>query len=378
MVVSPAPTAPRSARFRGRLPVRHRLVVNQMALGSYRQGFLTALESCGDDVVFLVGDEHFGRGVVTNVSSRLVRTTGRNAFLLGRRIGWQRGCLARGLLADTLVVELNPRNLTSWLLLVLRGVTRRRTAGWGHAHSRRGPEHRFNRGRRAMQRMCSDLVAYTETEARELAAIFPGKRVVPARNSLYSREEMARFLGPDDAGTRADLVIIGRLVPEKKVLVGVMAFARACPQLPPDTVLHVVGSGPQQSEILAFVAAAGMAGRIRLHGYVTDLDRLAPLFRGCRALVAPGYVGLNAVQALGFGLAVLYARDEHHAPEIEALDPSNSIVFESDDVESCSRAITALYTGGRTFDPGTIAASTRDNYSTDRMIEPFVTLGAGA
>lgn len=358
-------------------PVRHRLVVNQMSMGSYRQGFLSALEACDNDVVFLVGDEHFGRGVVTKVSSRLVRRTGRNIFLLGRRVGWQRGCLVRGLLAGTLVVELNPRNLTSWLLLVLRGLTRRRTAGWGHAHSRRGPRREYNRGRRIMQRMCSDLVAYTETEARQLDDIFPRKEVTAARNSLYSRSEMSRLSVPD-FDDRPDLIIIGRLIMEKKVPAGVAAFVRAAPQVPPDAVLHVIGSGPQDSEIADLVSATGMADRIRLHGDVTDLDDLAPLFQRCRALLAPGYVGLNAVQALGFGLPVLFARDEHHAPEIEALDPSNSIGFGSDDVESCSQVITGLYTGGVPFDCRAIAASARDNYSTDRMIAPFVTLGEDA
>lgn len=115
MVVD-SPTA-RAARLR--FP-RHDLVVVQMALGSYRAGLLRALEDTGRDILFLVGDEHFGRGVVTDVSSPLVRRTGPNRFGLRRRVGWQRSCLVRGLLARTLVVELNPRNLTTWLLQIGR------------------------------------------------------------------------------------------------------------------------------------------------------------------------------------------------------------------------------------------------------------------
>lgn len=372
MVVDSVPRRPGRTR-RPRLP-RHDVVVNQMALGSYRAGLLRALEDAGCDIVFLVGDEHFGRGVVTDVSSRLVRRTGRNMFLLGRRVGWQRGCVLRGLLARTLVVELNPRNATSWLLLFLRRVCWRRTAGWGHAHARRGPAPEHNRLRRLMQRMCSDLISYTETEAGELAALFPTTSVLAARNALYSEAELSRLV-PERPGERPDLITIGRLVREKKPLVALAAFHRAAGSLPAGAVLHVVGTGPQEGELRQYVAAKGIEDRVRFHGYVTELERLAPIFRRCRALLAPGYIGLNATQALGFGLPVLYSRDEPHAPEIEALDATNSVAFDTDDADACARVLVDLYRGRWRFDPQRIAAVARSAYTTDQMIMPFVRLG---
>jgi glycosyltransferase involved in cell wall biosynthesis len=357
-----------------RLP-RHDVVVTQMALGSYRAGLLRALEATRRDIRFLVGDEHFGRGVVTDVSSPLVRRTGRNVFALRRRIGWQRGCVVRGLLARTLVVELNPRNLTTWLLLGARWLTGRRTAGWGHAHSRRGPARAHNRVRRLMQGMCSELIAYTETEARELRGLFPRTPVLPARNALYSAEELTG-LAVGDACRCRDVLMIGRIVPEKKVLLGVRAFHAALDMLPADAVLHVVGTGPEEQAVRDLVAATGLEHRVRFHGYLTDLHRLAPVFGRCRALLAPGYIGLNATQALGFGLPVLYARDEPHSPEIEALDASNSIAVTSDDVDALALALAGLYTQPWPFDSARIAAAARAAYSTDRMIEPFVRLGS--
>lgn len=374
MVVDSLPSTGPARAGRRRLP-RHDVVVIQMALGSYRAGLLTALEHTDRDIVFLVGDEHFGRGVVTDVSSRLVRRTGPNRFGLRRRVGWQRGCLARGLLARTLVVELNPRNLTTWVLLGLRRVTGRRTAGWGHAHSRRGPAPEHNRVRRVMQGMCSDLIAYTETEARELRQLLPGTSVLPACNALYSDDELGG-LSVGDAGDRQDLIMIGRIVAEKKVLLGVQAFHRALPAIPADAVLHIVGSGPQEERVRDYVAAAGLDTRVLFHGYLTDLDRLAPIFGNCRALLAPGYIGLNATQALGFGLPVLYSRDEPHSPEIEALGARNSVAFATDDVAACTRAVTDLYTQPWPYDSARIAAAARAAYSTDRMIEPFVRLGS--
>lgn len=357
--------------LRRRLPRAHDVVVNQFALPHYRQGFLDALASTGTDIVFLVGDRQFGEGVVTEVDSPIVTRTGRNVFLLGRRFGWQHGCLGRGLRARFLVVELNPRNLTSWLLLVLRRATGRHTAGWGHAHSRRGPAAPYNRLRRIMQRMCNELIAYTETEAAQLRAALPGVRARPACNALYSAAQLASIpVRPLDQ--RPDLVLIGRLVPEKKPLLGIEAFAKAAPDLPDGVVLHVVGAGTLDSPVREYVAAAGLARRVRLHGWVSDIDRLAPIFDACCALVSPGYIGLNATQSLGFGAAVLYARDEPHAPEIEALTPLNSRAFDSDDVEGCRRAIVEFYRDRAEFDAPAIAAAARVVYSTDRMIEPFL------
>jgi glycosyltransferase involved in cell wall biosynthesis len=352
-------------------------VVNQFALPFYRQGLLDALAASGTDVVFLAGDEHFGRGVVTDVSSPIVRRTGSNVFALGRRVGWQRGCVGSGLRARCLCIELNPRNLTSWVLLVLRRLMGRPTVAWGHAHSRRGPAPEHNRLRRFMQRWCTALIAYTETEARELRSALPRATVWPAPNALYSVEQMARFaVRPLDE--RPDLLIIGRLVPEKKAILGVEAFAKAVPDLPEEVVLHVVGTGPQEPELREYIAAAGLAGRVRLHGWVSDLGRLAPILERCCALLSPGYVGLNAIQSLAFGAPVLTARDEPHAPEIDALGAANSRLFASDDVEACREAIVEFHRGRGDFDAEAIAATIRADYSTDRMVQPFLAMGGGA
>jgi glycosyltransferase involved in cell wall biosynthesis len=163
-------------------------------------------------------------------------------------------------------------------------------------------------------------------------------------------------------------------VPDKKAMLGLKAFDRALAAIPAGTVLHIVGSGPQEEEIRDYVTKSGLTDRVRLYGWVSDLSRLAPIFLRCRGLVAPGYIGLNATQALGFGLPVVYPRDDPHAPEIEALDATNSAVFETDDVDGCCRAIAELYKYDTRFDAACIADAARRKYSTERMIEPFVLL----
>lgn len=362
-------------RIRPRSAVRRRrdLVVTQLAMPSYRQEFVRALELSGEDILLLVGDAQFGDGVVTDVASPIVTRTGRNRYLAGRRAVWQHGCLVRGFFARKLVIEINPRNLTSWLLLIGRLLTLRGTAAWGHAHSRRGPRPEHNRIRRVMESLCSELITYTETEAAELQALFPRKNVMPARNSLYSIEQMSRFEVGHPAD-RPDLVMIGRLVPDKKPLLGLEAFERARAALPADTVLHIVGSGPMEGAIADRVVESGLDAQVRCYGWVSDLHELAPIFQRCRGLLAPGYIGLNATQALYFGVPVIYPRDDPHAPEIEALDASNSIVFETDDVAGCGEAIMSLYREPWSFDCAQMARLARSKYSADRMVEPFLAL----
>ncbi|MHC9294318.1 glycosyltransferase [Mycobacterium sp. LTG2003] len=340
---------------------------------SYRQEFVRALEESGEDVLFLVGDRQFGDAVVTDVESPIVRKTGRNVYLMGRKLVWQPGCLVRGFLAKNLIIELNPRNLTSWLLLLVRLLTFRQVSAWGHAHSRRGSNPEYNRPRRFMQGLCAELITYTESEAAELMTCFPDKPITPARNSLYSAAQLAAYTIPD-VDQRSDLIIIGRLVADKKPLLGLAAFERALPFLPDQVSVHVVGAGPQEDDVRAYVSAAGLTGRVQLHGWVSELSVLAPIFQRCRGLLSPGYVGLNVTQALGFGLPVIYPRDDPHAPEIEALNSTNSIVFDTDDVDQCSRAIIALYQDNWLFDTHRMADDIRSQYSTERMVRPFVAL----
>lgn len=373
MVINVVEREQRVPKARWAWPRRHAVVVAQLAMPSYRQEFVRALAESGEDIVLLVGDKHFGDGVYTDVESPIVRRTGRNIWFLGGRAVWQRGCLIRGFLAKNLVMDLGPRDLTSWLLLLSRIATFRKTWAWGHAHSRRGSHPDYNRLRRVMQGMCSALITYTETEAAELQTFFPDMPISPARNSLYSAAQVREYELPaiDD---RLDLIIIGRLVADKKPILGLTAFRQALPTLPESAVLHVIGSGSQEAEVRRYIESAKLTDRVRMHGWVSDLAELAPIFLRSRGLISPGYVGLNVTQALGFGVPVIYPRDDPHSPELEALDSTNSIVFDTDDVDQCSRAISSLYEGDWPFDCERIAKQVLSEYSTERMIEPFVAL----
>ncbi len=351
------------------------VLVIQMAMGAYRQRLLDELAAKVADIEFLVGDRHFVTDLRTDVSSSLITPTGANRFFLGSRIGLQGGVFRRAVRnLDDVVVELNPRNLTSWGILLVRRALGRATVGWGHAHSRSGPDARSNRLRRVMQRQCTSLLAYTHSEGTELQCIFPRKQVVVAANAVYRESEMMPA-GPIDR--RTDFVLIGRLVEEKRPLLALEAMLLALDVLPTETVLHVVGSGPLERDVRAFISRSPrLQKRVRLHGTVTDRAALEGIFSRCVAMVAAGYVGLNVVQSLGFGVPVIYPEGEPHAPERECLTQSNSRTFPAGDSRALARRLIEFSSFRDEWAPKgeLISKRVREKYSVERMAKAFLEL----
>lgn len=355
-------------------PLRDRVAVVQMAMGAYRQRFLDHVEASGRPFDFYVGDEHFGRGLTTDVDSRLVRRTGRNVFLAGRRLGFQRVSPARLARYGHVVVEINPRNLSTWATLLVRAALRRPTSGWGHAGAREekgvGPA---VLARHAMQGLCSTLIMYTASEAEAVRRRFPAKSVVVASNAVYSRREM-RPARREEPGAR-DLIWIGRVVPDKKPLLAVEAMRELVRSGAGGTRLHLVGEGPLLDEVRARIAEYGLGDVVLVYGKVTDPAELARLFGRCAALLATGYVGLNVTQSLGFGVPVIYPDADPHAPEIEALDARNGVSFPSDDAAGCAAAIGAVLSGAVDLaSREEISEAAAGAYSVEAMSGAFVDL----
>ena len=346
------------------------VLVTQLALPEYRQELLNVLDEGASKIRFLCGDQQFYEFVSQGVQSPLVEETGPNVFLLGRKFVWQRNVLWRTLRARMVVVDLNPRILSSWVILFLRKGLHRSTAGWGHAFARSGPDARSNVVRRVMQRLCSTLVTYTDSERDALAKLLPRQRILVAPNAIYRKE----FMQYEPAVERIDVVLIGRLVPEKKPMLGVKGFESVLPWLPARTRLHVIGDGPLLQEIHAYVESAGLEGRVVVHGAIFDWKTLREIFSNCYCMIAPGYVGLNVTQALGFGVPVVYAREEPHAPEIEALNQENSRAFDSNQASDLGYKmleVLELQLAGE-MDAEEISSYARSNYSSEAMSQAFL------
>lgn len=348
---------------------REKVLLVQTAIGEYRRYFLEDLQRLlGDRVEVLTGLQSFHPSTELRLDCPMVRPEAVNVFLVGRRLLWQRGVLVPGVSAGLVVMEYNSRVLSTWSILLLRWILRRPSLLWGHARSRS----RSTGGeavRAVMRWFASALIVYTEAERAELARS-TRRRVFAAPNGLYPRELMTAT-----EREPADIIWTGRLVADKKPLLAVQGFRWALDRLPVDTRLLLVGAGPEQHAVELLIADLCLSDRVVVTGYISSPTRLADLYGSALLSLSTGYVGLSLVQSLAFGVPMLYARDEPHAPEIEAANGLNSGTFSSDDAADLGEMIIDMF-AHRTLWSGrrvAIAAECRSRYSTEAMAESFAT-----
>lgn len=335
------------------------------AIGRYRQPVLEILQELLDgDLRVYAGEADFEPTSRTEIDLGEHLVLVRNRYMLGRRLLWQAGCWRALVGADVAMLELNPRVLSSWAALAVRRALRRPSVLWGHAFPRAGRSARTDRLRGLMRRLGDVVVVYTDTERRQLEGLHPGARVVAAPNAIYPADRIA----PAEPGGTAPntFLYVGRLIATKKPGLLLDAFLRSRPDLPADVRLVFVGEGPLRGGLEEAAVAAD--GAVRFLGHVDDYARLRGLYETAIASVSPGYVGLSIVQSLSFGVPMILARDEPHAPEVEAArDGVNCAIVGSDSPAALAEALLS-FAGDREGwleRRGAIAADCAARYSAD-------------
>src|ERR1019366_2566983 len=106
--------------------------------------------------------------------------------------------------------------------------------------------------------------------------------------------------------------------------------------------LVLVGRGPGREQVDVLARKRGR-GRIVLAPGTFDRIELRTHYERALFTVSPGFVGLSLVQSISFGVPMLIARDESHAPEIEAAEEGvNAVLFPSDDPDALADAMVAV------------------------------------
>ncbi len=307
-------------------PNTEAFVLIQMSIDSYRQKFLEELKSISDTKIF-VGKNHFSDQVKTRVS--LDYQPVRNLFLFRRKLAFQIGTLTPGIWAKKVVIEMNPRVLSNWLILLIRRILLKESTLWGHFLGRQDNQVSQGLGRRLMIVLAGgSLIAYTESEGIKFQQAWPHKKVSVAPNSLVRECEM-NFNGNSD---RHDFVYSGRLSMDKNPDILLRAFARFLSLNESPSKLHIVGDGEMEVSMKLMADNLGLTNRVVFHGFISDHHELMKIYDKCISAVIAGFVGLSAVQALGFGVPLIYpAKSKYaHAPEVELLHSKNSIVSGND------------------------------------------------
>lgn len=349
-----------------------KFVLVQTAVGDYRREFLKIVQQrMGKDFLLLVGEKYFDGTTLTRVDLGANQQRINNHYFLRRKVSFQTGHFRKALAAERAMLELNPRILSNWPLILGRRLRGRKTGVWGHAWPRKGRGQGGTALRDAMIKLAGNVLAYTPRDADDFRERLPKKvGVYCAPNALYPAAEI--FDRAQAAPFR--FLYIGRLVPAKKPELVLRAFARFAPQMP-GSRLSMVGAGPLDEALKSLAAELGVLQQTEFLGHVSDLSRLSVLFGESAACLSPGYVGLSAIQSFSFGTPMLIADNEPHAPEIAAVkDGENSLFFKSDDEEDFGRAMKRVWDerdAWRVRRPA-IAEFCRENYSAERMAEGFM------
>lgn len=280
---------------------------------------------------------------------RFVRT---HCRMLPGGILWQSGLLRLALRRDLRAVVFlgDVHYATTWIAAVVARLSGKRvlfwTIGW----------HRNERGvkdfiRRRFYHLADGLLLYGHY-ARELGVRrgFDPRTMYVVYNSLDYVAQRAARAAVRPAAARAEatgffahperplLICVSRLVAKRGLDLMLAALVQlqesGCPMN-----LLLVGDGPQRQGLAEFAATHALD--VHFYGACYEEARLAELVMAADATVAPGMVGLTAMQSLAYGTPVVTHDDwDRQAPEWEAIEPGVSgYFFRFGDARDLARAV---------------------------------------
>lgn len=202
---------------------------------------------------------------------------------------------------DALIVEANPRYLSTTPAVRWMHARGRKVIGWGLGSP---AVHGLRRKRRfAFVGQFDAMLSYSRRGAEEYAALgFPREKVFVAHNSVSPAPEQKPNAKPRTAN-RATLLFVGRLQARKRV----DYLLRACAELGSNPNFVVVGDGPERVALESFAndvyPSAEFIGA--KHG-----AELKPYFDQADLFVLPGTGGLAVQEAMSYGLPVIVAKGD--------------------------------------------------------------------
>jgi len=348
------------------------MIILQTVTPAYRNNFFTFLKrSLNNNFILLGGDCYFDKAIKSDPSI-LFKDHVRNYYFFNRKVLFQMGMWHIVLKKNRLILEMNPRIISNWVILLLRKWSGKKTILWGHAWPRDGSESKSDKLRNIMRRLADEIIVYTKTQQFELQNKMPSKKIIAAPNSIYYKKQMVTN---QEANLINNIIYVGRLTSSKKPMLLVKSFHLSIKNLPVEANLLLVGDGGERELIENYIKQNDLFKRIKLLGHIDDYEKLKKLYSTSLASVSPGYVGLSATQSFGFGVPLIISKYEQHSPEIEAvIINQNSVFFNTDSITSLSQEIVNFYKQkelwvGKRAD---ICNFCKENYSVEAMAESFL------
>lgn len=140
-------------------------------------------------------------------------------------------------------------------------------------------------------------------EPERIETLYNRIDVAAVQAEQVSREEARDFLGlPQDAWVVGN---VGRLHPDKDQATLIRGFAQALPQLPPDSLLAIMGSGRLESSLKALASELGVRERVRFLGQVPQGRRYFKAFDVFALTSDHEPFGMVLLEAMAAGVPVV-------------------------------------------------------------------------
>jgi glycosyltransferase involved in cell wall biosynthesis len=322
--------------------INYRVGVQQRVFPAYRAPFFDALaRSCTGGLSVFAGDPMEGEALGTEGVLHVAQRVHANNIYLGwgaLLVVWQRGLrdwLERWR-PDVLIMEANPRNVSSNMAIRWMHARGSPVIGWGlgappmsgrlgglMAHSRRSFLMRFDA-----------LVSYSRNGVEQYRALgISPARIFLAPNAATSRPARPPAVRPPEySGGKPVVLFVGRLQQRKRV----DALIRACAALPQEIQprLLIVGDGPEREALEGIAREIYPAAR-----FVGDQreESLASYYAAADLFILPGTGGLAVQEAMSHGLPVMVA--EADGTQADLVRPSNGWRLPPNDDEALTSCL---------------------------------------
>ncbi len=336
------------SRFSGRLGIQQRV------LPIYRLPFFDALAAaCTGGLSVFAGEPRPDEAIAVTDQLRFTH------YVLATNIHILRGplylCWQGGLiqwlddwLPDALIVEANPRYLSTPAAVRWMKARGRPVLGWGlGAPPLAGPLASLRRSARLRFLSRFDaLITYSQRGAQEYAATgFPAERIFVAPNASTPRPTSPPLPRSPAFSEKPTILFVGRLQARKRLdlLLQACAALSRSPERSEGAVegpekmqprLVIVGEGPEREnlEILAkkvYPGAEFVGPKYK--------DELAPYFATADLFVLPGTGGLAVQEAMSYGLPVIMGQGDGTNDDL--VRPENGWQIPPDDLPALTETL---------------------------------------
>lgn len=262
---------------------------------------------------------------------------------------WQSGSISLILKPyDFYILDGEPYCLSSWCLLLLAKVFRKKTIAWTHGWY--GRESAFKKViKKLFYSLHWRLMIYNEYAIKLMVQEnIPCKKMYCIANSLDSDRirNIRNQLKPSTIyykhfGNDAPVLIYcGRIQKRKKLNMLVDCLTLLNNQDIPANLV-IVGADNENTGLASYIKQQHLEAKVWLYGPCYDENQISELFYNATVCISPGNVGLTAIHALSYGCPVItHGNFAYQMPEFEAIIPQvTGAFFQHDSLDDLCKTV---------------------------------------